>query len=200
MHFNLKLQQKSLLQEALKEHRTSLVVQWWRICLPMQGTWVWSWSGKIPHAMRQWNQLTTITEPVLSSPRSPVTEPMHRRAHALQQEGPTTRSWCIAIRKTWVQQGRHSAAKNRAPTNQLNNSSTEGGITHLYTKPILISKGGIGSGRDKQTNQTKRRAQKHPLAYTNMQYVIEMLVQITGGKINFSIHDEEAADYPYSKK
>ena len=24
------------------DHRTSLVVQWIRICLPMQGTWVWS--------------------------------------------------------------------------------------------------------------------------------------------------------------
>ena len=25
-----------------KEHRASLVVQWLRICLPMQETWVWS--------------------------------------------------------------------------------------------------------------------------------------------------------------
>ena len=30
---------------------TSLVVQWRRIYLPMQGTWFNPWSGKVPHAM-----------------------------------------------------------------------------------------------------------------------------------------------------
>ena len=30
------------LSSKLKHPRTSLVVQWLRICLPMQGTWVWS--------------------------------------------------------------------------------------------------------------------------------------------------------------
>ena len=35
--------------------RTSLVVQWLRIHLPMQGTWFHLWSGKIPLA---WGQLT----------------------------------------------------------------------------------------------------------------------------------------------
>ena len=32
------------------KHGTSLVAQWLRICLPMQGTPVRAWSGKIPHA------------------------------------------------------------------------------------------------------------------------------------------------------
>ena len=31
----------------------SLVVQWLRICLPVQGTWVWSLVWKIPHAAEQ---------------------------------------------------------------------------------------------------------------------------------------------------
>ena len=32
---------------------TSMVVQWLRICLPVQGTLVNPWSGKIPHAAGQ---------------------------------------------------------------------------------------------------------------------------------------------------
>ena len=32
---------------------TSLVDQWYRICLPTQGTQVQSWSRKIPHATEQ---------------------------------------------------------------------------------------------------------------------------------------------------
>ena len=31
----------------------SLVAQWLRICLPMQGTGFKPWSGKIPHAAEQ---------------------------------------------------------------------------------------------------------------------------------------------------
>ena len=44
---------------------TSLVVQWLGIHLPMQGTWVPSWSGKIPRAAGQLNPCTTTTEPGL---------------------------------------------------------------------------------------------------------------------------------------
>ena len=33
--------------------RASLVAQWVRICLPMQGTRIDSWSVKIPHATEQ---------------------------------------------------------------------------------------------------------------------------------------------------
>ena len=45
---NLCKAKQSLLLQAIilnfieKEHRASLVVQWLRICLPMQETWAWS--------------------------------------------------------------------------------------------------------------------------------------------------------------
>ena len=41
--------------------KTSLVIQWLKILLPMQGTWVWSWSGKIPHDKGQLNPHATTT-------------------------------------------------------------------------------------------------------------------------------------------
>ena len=40
---------------------TSLVVQWMWIYLPMQETQVWSWSGKIPHALEQLSLYSTDT-------------------------------------------------------------------------------------------------------------------------------------------
>ena len=45
---------------------TSLVVQWLRIHLPMQGTWVRALgSGKIPHVVEQLSPCATTTEPAL---------------------------------------------------------------------------------------------------------------------------------------
>ena len=46
---------------SFKEYRTSPVVQWLRICLPMQGTR----TGKIPQAPGQLNLCTATTGPVL---------------------------------------------------------------------------------------------------------------------------------------
>ena len=48
-----------------KETGASLVVQVLGIYLPMQGTWVLSWSGKITHAAEQLNPYSTATEPML---------------------------------------------------------------------------------------------------------------------------------------
>ena len=45
--------------------RTFLVVQWLRICLPMQGHEFNPWSGKIPYVRRQLSPCTTTTEPML---------------------------------------------------------------------------------------------------------------------------------------
>ena len=45
--------------------QASLVVQWLRIHLPMQGHGFEPWSGKIPHATEQLSLCTTITESVL---------------------------------------------------------------------------------------------------------------------------------------
>ena len=41
----------------------SLVAQWLRICLPMQGHGFEPWSGKIPHAVEQLGPWATTTEP-----------------------------------------------------------------------------------------------------------------------------------------
>ena len=47
--------------------RTSLVIQWLRIPLPMQGNGFDPWSGKIPRATEQLSPCTPTTEPGLSS-------------------------------------------------------------------------------------------------------------------------------------
>ena len=57
--------------------RASLVVQWLRIRLPMQETWVLSLIGKTPHAAEQLSRCTTTTEPVLQSLGAATTEPTH---------------------------------------------------------------------------------------------------------------------------
>ena len=44
---------------------TSLVAQWLRVYLPMKGTRVQTWSGKIPHAVEQLSPCATTTEPAL---------------------------------------------------------------------------------------------------------------------------------------
>ena len=64
---------------------TSLVAQWLRIRLPMQGIRFEPWSRKIPHAVEQLSLCTTTTglrstahEPQLLSPRATTTEPVCR--------------------------------------------------------------------------------------------------------------------------
>ena len=44
------------------EIQTSLVVQWLRLHLPMQGRRFDPWSGKIQHAAEQWNLSATTSE------------------------------------------------------------------------------------------------------------------------------------------
>ena len=67
---------------------TSLVAQWLRIRLPMQGHGFEPWSGKIPHAAEQLSPCATTTEPALQSPRATTTEARTPRAPAPQQEKP----------------------------------------------------------------------------------------------------------------
>ena len=66
----------------------SLVAQWLRIRLPMQGTRVEPWSGKIPHAAERLSPWATTTEPALYNPRATTTEALAPRARAPQQEKP----------------------------------------------------------------------------------------------------------------
>ena len=55
--------------------KTSLVAQWLRIRLPMQGTWVLALVREIPHAAEQLSLCTTTTEPAFYSLRATTTEP-----------------------------------------------------------------------------------------------------------------------------
>ena len=64
-------------------NRTSLVVQWLRICLPMQGTWARSWVGELRSHILGGNQAWgTISKPVSHNYRSPCRSPW--RVHAPQ--------------------------------------------------------------------------------------------------------------------
>ena len=76
--------------EAVKKssERASLVEQWLRIHLPMQGTRVRALVGKIPRAAEQLSPCATTTEPALYSPWGTTTEARVPRARALQQEKP----------------------------------------------------------------------------------------------------------------
>jgi len=63
------------------------MVLWLRISLPMQGTWFYPQSGKIPHASGQLSPCTTTTEPVHSMACEQQPEkPLQREARALQLE------------------------------------------------------------------------------------------------------------------
>ena len=53
----------------------SLVVQWLRVCLPVQGTQVQSFLQEDPHAAGQQRPRTTTTEPVFQSSQAAITEP-----------------------------------------------------------------------------------------------------------------------------
>ena len=48
-----------------EDYRTSLMVQWLRICLPMHGTWVQSLVQKIPHATEELSLCATTVEPMI---------------------------------------------------------------------------------------------------------------------------------------
>ena len=61
----------------------SLVAPWWRICLPMQETWIQSypWSQKILHTMEQLSPRAAPTEAC-----APQEEPLQQEARTLQLE------------------------------------------------------------------------------------------------------------------
>ena len=69
--------------------RTSLVVQWLRIRLPIQGTQVRSLVQEDPTCRGATNLCVTTTKPVLQSPRATTTEAHVPRARALQQREAT---------------------------------------------------------------------------------------------------------------
>ena len=98
--------------------RTSLVVQWIRISLPIQGTRFSPWSGKIPHASEQlstcthyWTHLLQLLDPVVWEPvlcikRSPHTT----RGLCLTMKG----SFCLLqLAKAHEQQWRPGAIRKK---------------------------------------------------------------------------------------
>ena len=54
----------------------SLLIQWLRICLAIQGHRFNPWSGKIPHVLEQLSLCTQTTEPPLCSLCPTTTEPL----------------------------------------------------------------------------------------------------------------------------
>ena len=81
-------------------NKTSLVISWLRICLPMQGTWFDPWPKKIPHAEAQPSH-----ESPLPSPRFRACAPQQEK---LPQWGAATRQ----LEEAHAQQWRPSTAKN----------------------------------------------------------------------------------------
>ena len=61
----------------------SLVVQWWRFCLPMQETHAQSLAGKIPHAAEQLSPQAATTEPECCKYEASRLEPVpcKKRSH-----------------------------------------------------------------------------------------------------------------------
>ena len=90
------------------EKRASLVVQWLRIRLPMQGTRVWAWSGKIPHAAEQPGPWATTTEP--ECPEPVLTEAaIVRGPRTAMKGGPRSPQLEKALAQKW----RPNTAKNK---------------------------------------------------------------------------------------
>ena len=86
------------------------MVQWIRIHLPMQGTWVDSWSGKIPHATEQLSQYTVTTETAYAT-----TEAYAPRLRSTTQEATAVRSPCTASIGDHHHPTRGSAHSNEDP-------------------------------------------------------------------------------------
>ena len=80
----------SSLQLKKKKTQTSLVVQWLRIHLPTQSTWVHPCSRKIPHAMGQLSPWATTPEPTL---RHKTSHHYEKSKHCKQRVVPSHRHW-----------------------------------------------------------------------------------------------------------
>ena len=75
---------------------TSLIVQWLRIHLPVQGMWVWSlpgWGTKIPHAVGQLSPHTTTTELACSRAGAPQLESLYASTTEPTRSGARTPQW-----------------------------------------------------------------------------------------------------------
>ena len=96
------------------DSRASFLVQWLRICLPMQGHQFNPWSGKIPHATGQLSSCPTTTEPALWSPIS-----RNYWAHVLQLLKPVHLEPVLRHEKPPQWETPHAAMKSSPRSPQL---------------------------------------------------------------------------------
>ena len=113
--------------------RTSLVVQWLRLCLPVQGTWFAPRSREIPHAMEQPSRL----KPECPEARIPQEELPQWGTCALQPE----RSHC-SWRLEKTQQRRPSGAKDglilkKLPEKQSSHTPSSDRPSYRYS-PLTV--------------------------------------------------------------
>ena len=106
-------------QSRNRDTRTSLVLRWLRIHLPIQGYRFHSYSGKTPHATGQLGLCTATPDPELESPHTTAPEARGPRACALQQE-----RYCgeQSTRCTW---GKPCTAVETQHSQKLISSDTE---------------------------------------------------------------------------
>ena len=57
------------------EKAVTFLVEWWRIHLPVQGTWVSSWPGKMGHAMGQLSPCSQLLGPQSRARAHPTEKP-----------------------------------------------------------------------------------------------------------------------------
>ena len=88
--------------------KASLVAQWLRICLPMQGTQVRALVWEDPHAPEQLGPWATTTEPA-------CLEPVLRNKRGRDSERPAHRDeeWPPQLEKALAQKRRPNTAKNK---------------------------------------------------------------------------------------
>ena len=103
---------KSFSEQLKRENRTSLVAQWLRILLPMQGHGFDPWCGKIP----QTGALSPCA-PTVDAPPPARLEPELHTKRSLHNEKSTPRTHCsphsLQLEEARSQQGRPSIAKNK---------------------------------------------------------------------------------------
>ena len=101
---------KSFSEQLKRENRTSLVAQWLRILLPMQGHGFDPWCGKIPQT-RALSPCAPTVEAPPSGARAPHQEkPPQREVHTPHLE---SSPHSLQLEEARSQQGRPSIAKNK---------------------------------------------------------------------------------------
>ena len=88
---------------------TSLLVQWLRICLQIQRTWVWTLIQKIPPATGKLSQPQLLL-PLFRAHTPQQEKPPQWEARTLQLE---SNPYSLQLEKAWKQQPRPSAAKKK---------------------------------------------------------------------------------------